>query len=187
MYSKPSSMIAVVGLLGGLTVASPAQSTDSATAATIAAVSWLLEADSLEAVAWPSPKTLLARRPGQILITGTTTRFREDPAKANALAERLAEALAARGITVRTSSSTAARSFCGRGNSPTCTLPDSVGLVVMVGYGNNSTPDHAASVMIVTDSRLRSGRPVISLDIHLDENYGAWRVTSVRRTAGSGN
>lgn len=153
----------------------------AAVLATIAAVRYLLvEVDSLETVSWPSGKALLARRPGSVALSGISTGRSEDPAMAIALTERIVTLLNSQ----RLSAHSVARSdaqYCGRGNSVHCSLPDDVGLLLLIGYPSVLGTSHIARITMVTDSRIQSGRPVVSLDIVVQEVNGTWNVVSVER------
>jgi hypothetical protein len=152
-----------------------------AVAATIAAVQYLFAVDSLETVSWPSARSLLARRPGTVTMSGTSVKFGEDPAGAIALTERVAVTLRSQGIASRAVPRSDTR-HCGIGNTNSCTLPDDIGLSMLIGYSSASDSSHVAHITMVTDSRVRSGRPVVSLDMLLRRIDGAWTVVSVRRT-----
>lgn len=155
---------------------------EEAVAATIAAVQYLItEVDTLETVSWPSAKSLLARRPGTVVLSGISIRGGEHPARAIALAERVAAALNSQGIASRTVPRSDAR-YCGIGNSHSCSLPENVGLSLLIGYPSASDSAYVARVTMVTDSTVRSGRPVVSLDIVVQVVDSVWTVSSVRRT-----
>jgi hypothetical protein len=150
--------------------------------ATVAAVKYMLtDVDSLVTVGWPSAKTLLARRPGIIALSGISTRFDEDPAAAIALTEHVAEALNFQGITARVVPRNEA-SHCGIGITGGCSLPEDVGLSLFIGYPSGSESSFVTRITMVADSRIRAGRPVVSLEIVVQRDNGTWIVTSVERT-----
>lgn len=166
----------------------------------MAAVNHLLvEIDSIEAVSWPSAKALLARHTGHLVLIGTSTRMREDPANAAALADRVGAALQERAARVRVEPhartlddgrrSYYTREHCQRTPPPdpvtTCTFPDDVALVMSIGFPGGTDDTIIAMISMITDSRIRPDNPVVSLDIRLERNGTAWRVTGVSRTRGA--
>jgi hypothetical protein len=172
----------VLPLTARAQVDAPLEPDTAAVAATIAAIQYLfVEVDSIEAVSWPSAKSLLARRPGIVALSGISTRFGEDPARAIALTEHVVAALDSRGIPSRTVPRSDAQ-YCGTGDSRHCSLPDDVGLLLLIGYPSASDTSQVARITMVTDSRVRSGRPVVSLDVVVHRANGNWTVASVGRT-----
>jgi hypothetical protein len=160
---------------------------------TLAAIDHLFfEVDSLDAVAWPSARVLLPRRPGVTLFSGITTRLREDPATAAALAASIVSAMSDRGLHARLLASDTVRQYCTRvpiqprSFTTHCTLAGDVGLVILIGYPITRADASWAQVTIVTDSSIRSENPVISLDVLVQRVDGSWRVTSVGRSRGAG-
>jgi hypothetical protein len=159
----------------------------------------LVEIDSIESVSWPSAKALLARHTGDLVLIGTSTRIREDPANAAALADRVAAALLTRGTRVRVEPHVRTladgsrvwftREHCLRTPPPdpvtTCTFPDDVAMVMTVGFPGTSANVIIAQITMITDSRIRADNPVVSLDVLLERSGTAWRVTRISRTRGA--